>query len=421
MIRALIFSTLYPNRAQPNHGVFVENRLRQTLALGGIEATVVAPVPWFPFGHPIFGSYATFAKVPLVETRHGLTVYHPRYPIIPKIGSRLTPRFLYRAARKTLSRIGGSWDLIDAHYFYPDGVAAAWLAQDLAIPLLITGRGTDLTLIPKSAPHRAQIVWASEQASAMITVCESLRHDLAGLGIAPERIAVLRNGVDLKRFSPGDRRGIREKLDLPGFTLLSVGSLIPRKGHDLAIAAMAQITDATLLIAGSGPLRASLEELARNKGVASRIRFLGELAHDELADVYRAADIFVLASSREGWANVLLEAMACGTPVVATDVNGTPEVLRDPKLGILVRERSSHALGAAIAELRGRLPDRDQVRAYAEQFSWESTATANRKLFHAVAQQGYAGRAAPEILGTIQTLSHELTARKSPVPPLTLF
>ncbi len=404
MIRALIFSTLYPNQAQPNHGVFVENRLHHTLALGGIEATVIAPVPWFPFRHPVFGRYATFAKIPPVEVRHGLTVHHPRYPVIPKIGSRLTPYFLYRAARRAIRQIGGRWNLIDAHYFYPDGVAAARLASDLKLPLLITGRGTDLTLIPKSAPHRTQILWASGQASAMITVCGSLKDDLAGLGVPPERIAVLRNGVDLNRFSPGDRMAARRKLALSGFTLLSVGRLIPRKGHDLAIETMTKMHDATLLIAGSGPMRASLEDLARAKGVAPRVRFLGELAHDELAGVYRAADVFILASSREGWANVLLEAMACGTPVVATNVNGTPEVLRDPSVGVLVNERSSGALATAVAKLRVQSPDRDKVRAYAEQFSWDTTATANKKLFSMAVQHGYAGRTSPEIAATVENL-----------------
>lgn len=397
MVRALIFSTLYPNGAQPNHGVFVENRLRHTLALGGIEATVLAPVPWFPFSHPGFGHYAQFARAPRGETRHGMTVLHPRYPVIPKIGSRLTPQFLYQAARRAVRRLG-RFDLIDAHYFYPDGVAAARLAQELEIPLLITGRGTDLTLIPQSPAERSQIQWASRQASALITVCEDLKDRLVALGEPASRVVTLRNGVDLNRFSPGDRVAAREALGVSGFTLLSVGSLIPRKGHELIIAALARISDAQLLIAGSGPMRAELERVAQEKGVASRVRFLGEIAHDTLTNAYRAADIFVLASSREGWANVLLEAMACGTPVVATNVNGTPEVLRDPSLGLLVEERSASALADAISRLRVLAPDRQAVRVYAEQFSWEETARANKALFLAAARHGFKDRHNPAIV-----------------------
>ena len=398
MLRVLVFSTLYPNAAQPNHGVFVENRLRHTLAQGGIEATVLAPVPWFPFSHRFFGSYAAFARVPEIESRHGLTIYHPRYTVIPKIGSRLTPFFLYRAARRALARMPQArFDLIDAHYFYPDGVAAARLARDLKLPLLITGRGTDLTLIPQSPHARARIQQAARQASALITVCEDLKDRLVALGEPASRIVALRNGVDLKRFSPGDRERARARLGLDGFTLLSVGSLIPRKGHDLIIQALAQLPDTQLLIAGSGPMRAELERIAAESGVASRVRFLGEIAHDALSDAYRAADIFVLASSREGWANVLLEALASGTPVVATNVNGTPEVLRDPALSVMVEQRSAPALAEAIRGLRARMPDRAAVRAYAEQFSWDATARANKALFLAAAHHGIGDRFNPAI------------------------
>jgi len=409
LLRVLVFSTLYPNQAQPNHGVFVENRLRHTLAQGDIEATVLAPVPWFPSRNPSFGRYALYADVPRQETRHGLTVYHPRYLVIPKVGSRLTPAFLYRTAKRAVDEMARrgvpKFDLIDAHYFYPDGVAAARLAKELNIPLLITGRGTDLTLIPQSAPERAQIQWASRQASGMITVCEDLRQKLVGLGEPAARVVTLRNGVDLKRFTPGDRAAARAKLGIDGFTLLSVGSLIPRKGHELIIAALTELPDMTLMIAGSGPMRAELERVAREKGVTARVRFLGEIAHDDLTDAYRAADIFVLASSREGWANVLLEAMACGTPVVATNVNGTPEVIQDSALGQLVEERSAPALAQAITALRLRTPDRNAVRTYAEQFSWEATARANKALFLAAARYGFEDRFNSAIVASAYTVS----------------
>ena len=408
MLRVLVFSTLYPNAAQPNHGVFVENRLRHTLAQGGIEATILAPVPYFPVANPAFGRYAVYARVPRQETRHGLEIYHPRYPVIPRIGARFTPGFLYRAARRVLDRLirdGARFDLIDAHYFYPDGVAAARLASEMQIPLLITGRGTDLTLIPQTEPERSQIQWASRQASGLITVCEDLRQKLIGLGEEPSRIVSLRNGVDLKRFSPGDRAAARQRLGLSGFTLLSVGSLIPRKGHELIIEALAELPDASLMIAGSGPLRAELERVAREKGVTARVRFLGEIAHDDLTDAYRAADMLVLASSREGWANVLLEAMACGTPVVATNVNGTPEVIQDSALGQLVEERSAPALAQAITALRLRTPDRNAVRTYAEQFSWEATARANKALFLAAARYGFEDRFNSAIVASAYTVS----------------
>ena len=391
--RVLVFSTLYPNAEQPNHGIFVENRLRHTLALGGLGATVLAPRPWFFSTHHRFGRYATFARIPARETRHGLDVHHPSYFVLPHL-SALTPWFLYRAALGAVERLAGSgqsFDVIDAHYFYPDGVAAGLLGHALGLPVVITGRGTDLTLIPRAPLARRQIQWAADQANAMITVCEDLRQRLLLLGAAADRTIVLRNGVDLDRFTPPQVAPHRSDR----FSLLSVGSLIPRKGYELTIGALPSLPDCDLTIAGSGPLRAELEALAQGLGVAARVRFLGEVPHAELPNLYRAADMLVLASEREGWANVLLEAMACGTPVVATNVNGSAEAVCSPAAGLLAQERSVAGIRDAILALRRAMPSRQDTRRHACRFSWQQTARANRELLIAAAAAGRAGRGSP--------------------------
>jgi glycosyltransferase involved in cell wall biosynthesis len=402
MTRVLVFSTLFPNAAQPNHGVFVENRLRETLALGGIEATVVAPVPWFPITHPLFGRYAQFARAPRREMRHGIEVRHPRYPVVPKIGASLAPAVLFRtalAAARRLQAEGRRFDVIDAHYFYPDGVAAARLGRALRLPVAITARGSDLTQIAGAPGPRAQMRWAAGEASALVGVCEDLRRRLVeDLGAPPERTLTLRNGVDLELFSPTRREAAPAAFAAHGFTLLSVGSLIARKDHALTLTALADLPDCSLLIAGDGPLRGELEGLARRLGVMERVRFLGEVPHRVLPSLYAAADAMVLSSSREGWANVLLEAMACGTPVVASDVNGTAEVVRAPAAGRLMRERTPAGLVAALADLRRDRPDRSQTRRYAEQFGWRQVGRANRALLHAVAAAGFDDRHAPGLI-----------------------
>lgn len=405
MVRVLVVSTLFPNTAQPNHGIFVENRLRHTLALGGIQATVLAPIPYFPSAHPMFGRYAVYAQAPRREMRGDVEVLHPRYLVVPKIGARWTPALLYaallREARRLLAR-GERFDLIDAHYFYPDGVAAARLARALRLPLLVTGRGSDLTQIPRDPVARDQIVWAARQASADIAVCEDLRRRLVGLGAPEARTLTLRNGVDLERFSPGDREAARVALKLRGLVLLSVGSLIPRKGHELTLRALQDWPDCTLLIAGEGPLMGELQALAEQLGVARQVRFLGGVPHAHLPRLYRAADVSILASEREGWANVLLESMACGTPVIATAVNGAAEVVCGPDAGLLVRRRTPEALSAALLEFLRRPPSRQAVRRYAEAFGWEAVARANRALFEEAASRGYAGRHSDEIVRVAQ-------------------
>lgn len=393
-VRLLVFSTLYPNAVQPNHGVFVENRLRQTLALGGMEATVLAPVPYFPISHSIFGRYGKFAAVPRHEQRHDLQVLHPRFLVLPRLNAP-TPYFLYRAALsavRRLQRAGVTFDVIDAHYFYPDGVAAALLGRKLGLPVVITGRGTDLTLIPKDRTARRMIQWAAAEANMMITVCEDLRRHLLALDARADRTLVLRNGVDLDGFSPGDRPAARHALGLDRFTLLSVGSLIPRKGHHIAIEALASLPDCALLVAGGGPMRDDLVRLATRLGVAGRVRFLGDVPHADLPQIYRAADVLVLASEREGWANVLLESMACGTPVVATNVNGTSEAVCAPAAGVLMADRSAAGLVSALGMLRRNMPSPAETRAHAAQFGWDSTARANKAVLLSAATSGRAGR-----------------------------
>src|SRR5688572_1364327 len=152
-MKVLTFSSLYPNAAQPTHGIFVETRLRKLLASGQVRSTVVAPVPWFPFVHPAFGRYGAYARAPRAETRNGIEVLHPRFPVLPKLGMSLAPFLLYRAIAPTVERLvrDRGFDLIDAHYFYPDGVAAVMLAKRLNLPIVVTARGTDINLI---AQHR---------------------------------------------------------------------------------------------------------------------------------------------------------------------------------------------------------------------------------------------------------------------------
>ncbi len=382
-MKILTLTMLYPNPAQPSFGVFVENRLRHLVASGQVESRVVAPVPWFPFSHSRFGLYGKLAQVPAVEQRHGLTIRHPRFVTIPKIGADITPLMLYGALRGPLRRLHTAerFDLIDAHYFYPDGVAAVLLARDLGLPVVITGRGTDLNLLPAYPLRRRQIRWAARAADGIITVCAALAEPLVELGIARSKVTVLRNGVDLAAFKPLPRAGLRAELGLDGPTLLSVGWLIPRKGHNIAIEALRSLPGVTLLIAGSGPERDSLMALAARCGVAGRVRFLGHVAHDQLSRLYSAADALVLASDREGWANVLLEAMACGTPVVASDVWGTAEAVTCREAGRLFSPLTAEALARAAASLLAHPPERVETRAYAEKFSWDDTTQGQIALF----------------------------------------
>ncbi len=383
-VKILTFTTLYPNAAQPRHGLFVEQRLRQLLHTGELTARVVAPVPWFPLRAARFGRYAKYAAVPASEERHGINVGHPRYLTLPKIGMNVAPWFLAHAASAWLRETRADFDLIDAHYFYPDGVAAALIGRRLAKPVVITARGSDVNLIPQYRWPRHLIRWAAARAAAIVTVSQALKDELVRLGVGASKIAVLRNGVDLDLFRPLDRAVARAELGLRKRTLLCVGNLLRSKGQDLAIEALIHLPDTELLIVGEGPDRHRFEALARSVNVATRVRFVGGVPQEDLARYYSAADALVLASEREGWPNVLLESLACGTPVVASRVGGAAEIVCAPEAGILVARRSVAAFAQALGRLFAEPPDRDTTRRYAEGFGWDETARAQTALYRRV-------------------------------------
>ncbi len=386
-IKVLTFTTLYPNSTQQNHGIFVENRLRHLVASGQVDARVIAPVPWFPLHNHALRHYAKFARVPREDTRKGIEILHPRYPVIPKIGMTLAPFLLYQAIKGAIRRLiaaGLDFDLIDAHYFYPDGVAAVLLGRYFKKPVVVTARGTDINLIPRYILPRQMIRWAANNAAGLVTVCEALKRELANLGVEPERIQVLRNGVDLSVFRLVNRESVRSRLGLHGPTILSVGHLIPRKGHDLVIRALTDLVDVSLLVVGEGSERLSLESLAKELGVDDRVRFAGSIEHERMHEIYGAADALVLASDREGWPNVLLESLACGTPVVASRVGGIPEVVQSSAAGLLLANRKPQTIANSVRAILTNPPARADTRAYAEGFDWSRTTQGQLDLFSSI-------------------------------------
>lgn len=394
-IRTLLFSTLYPSSVRPGHGIFVETRLRELLKIGGIETKVVAPVPWFPFAGERFGEYGKFAKTPSFEHRNGIDIFHPRYFLPPKIGMNIAPYTLAQGAIPTIRKLihdGFDFDLIDAHYYYPDGIAAGMIAHWLGKPFVVTARGTDLNLIPEFPKPRRLIQLTASNAKASIGVCSALVNVLQDLGIDSSRLHVMRNGVDLERFHPLPQEQMRHQLGVSGSPLLlSVGYLIERKGHNIAIEALAKLRqvypNARLIIIGEGPERSNLEKQVQVLRLGTNVLFTGVIPNTELASWYSAADALILCSSREGWANVLLESMACGTPVVATNIWGTPEVVSSTTVGRLMTGRTATALVDCLRDIFANPPCRKAVREHAECFSWEETSKAQFKLFSKIINQ----------------------------------
>jgi teichuronic acid biosynthesis glycosyltransferase TuaC len=400
-VRTLLFSSLYPSSVRPLHGVFVETRLRELLQRGGVQSQVVSPVPWFWSTNERYGAYAKMARTPRFEQRHGVPVHYPRFGHLPKVGMSSAPFLMALGARSAIAQVqksGFDFDVIDAHYYYPDGVAAALLALWFNKPLVVTARGTDVNLIPNYRVPRVLIQWAARRARAYIGVSAALVERLRELGFEASRLHVMRNGVDTERFALLDAAQMRAALGMPtnlaAPVVLTVGNLHEHKGQQLVLGAFAllrrQHPAARLYIVGEGPDRSLLQQQAQTLGLADAVTLVGTVPNTELARWYSAADVLVLASSREGWPNVLLEAMACGTPVVASRVGGVPEIVQTAAAGRVVPERTAAAFAAAIGDLlESRAPDAGQravqrgaVRQYAQGFSWDRTSQEQLALFN---------------------------------------
>ena len=217
-IRLLTFSTLYPSSVRPGHGIFVETRLRELVSSGEVEARVIAPVPWFFSTHSSFGDYARMARTPVRETRNGFDVQYPRYFLPPKVGMNIAPFTLALGARPAVKRLleeGYDFDVIDAHYYYPDGVAAALLARHFNKPFTVTARGSDINLIARHPIPRRLMGWASQRACASIGVSAALTDAMRQLGMPAPSLRTMPNGVDMNLFQMHPQADARAALGWP--------------------------------------------------------------------------------------------------------------------------------------------------------------------------------------------------------------
>lgn len=389
MLRVLTLATLFPNGLKPTLGVFVERQTQALAAREDVELRVVAPVglPAWPLSaHP---HYAPLRGLPPEEDWHGLKVYRPRYRVWPKLGTAGTARRMAAALLPMLRALRADFpfDVIDAEFFWPDGPAALLLSRALGLPFSVKARGSDIHVWGERADTRGPIVEAGQAADGMLAVSAALKADMVALGMPADRIRVHYTGIDPETFRPADRAAGKAALGVTGPLLASVGALLPRKGHDLAIAALKQLPGATLLIAGGGADGPRLEQLAREAGVADRVRLLGPQPHAALPALFAAADVMVLPTVSEGLANVWVEALACGTPVVTTDVGGAREVIDAPAYGRLV-PRDPAAIAAAVQQLLADPVPREKVREGALRFSWEKNGAELAAHLAALVRQG---------------------------------
>ncbi len=367
MLRVVTLSTLFPDASRPNFGVFVEQQTLCLAARDDVALTVVAPVGRPP--GPAIGRYAALAALPVVEAWNGVTVHRPPFTVWPLTGGRFHARAVEHAVIPVLDSLAGGFDVIDASFFFPDGPAAIALGRRYGVPVSVKARGADIHHWGRAPATAARILAAGQGADGLLAVSEAMKADMVALGMPASRIAVHHTGVDLRAFAPADRTPGKAAFGVSGPMVASVGALIPRKGHDVVIEAVARLPGVSLLIAGEGPERARLERSIDGLGVADRIRLLGAVPHAELPALFAAADVMALASSSEGLANAWVESLACGTPIVITDAGGAREVVTAASAGRVVA-RDADAFAQAISALLTDPPLAADVRRHAARFTW---------------------------------------------------
>jgi len=383
-VRILVLSSLFPNCLYPNRGIFVLNRLKAVSRRA--EVKVINPVPWFPFQSRL-NRYRDYDRIPKCEVFDGIEVFHPRFFSIPLLLKAVAAIGFCAAVLPIAVRLRKSWpyDLIDVHWTFPDLPAGRLLARLLGLKQMVSVRGAAALHAKEWSLRRLIVGHGLRRSDHVVTLSDGLKEACVALGVPAERVTTIGNGVDTSRFHYRDQEACRRRLGLaPEKTvLLGIGYLSPNKGFDRIIHSLPDVLQlapaAELYLIGpngaftKGDATGSLERLVASLGLADRVHFVGEVPNEELVYWYNAADCFCLSSRGEGCPNVLLEALACGCPAVATDVGLVSQMLADPTMGIVV-SNSTEGVRSGLLSAVTRSFDRKKTSLQLQQCTWDSCA-----------------------------------------------
>lgn len=380
-MQLLVISTMYPNRVTPVHAVFIQQRI---LAMSKYcDLKVISPIPYFPFFR-IFKRYRQRKQIPQYENQDGINVFFPRYLSIPHFFKPLEAFSLALSVKRLIKKEKLDFDIIESHLPFPEGFASVMLGNLYGKPVSTTLRGHDMNVLPAFPVRNRMISYTLKKCIVIFSVAKALKNAAVDLGADKKKVIVLGNGVDPKRFYPYDNEGVRKRLGLlkRDKVVLCVGHLVERKGVHLVVRALDKLRQSgrvgihLIVIGAPGEegdfLQNILQEISE-LGLKKYVHMVGAIDNQALYRWYSAADIFCLASSKEGWPNVLLESLACGTPVVATKVWGTPEVIKNASLGVLV-ERNVDSIANGLNMALSKEWDQDVLISYARSFTWDKIA-----------------------------------------------
>jgi glycosyltransferase involved in cell wall biosynthesis len=376
-MKILVSTGIFPNRFEVNFGIY---NLKQTEALTNLsEVCVIAPVPYFPSTLKFTG-YQKYPRIPQKDRIGKVEIHYPRYFVTPKILRSLHGLFLllstFRFYRRMIKR--ERFDAIVGFFAYPFGFANACLGRIFKIPVFVSCRGSDINYLARRRLRRRAIRWALQNSTGVFCVSEDLRGKVIALGVAADKVTVVPNGIEPERFRRMDKAQARAELGLNATAklLICISRLAPEKGMDVLIEAFSHIEDkdVELIIAGWGTEEDNLKRQVERLGLQDRIHFAGNIPHHELPKWLNAGDLFVISSRNEGYPNALVEALACGLPIVASRVGGVPEIVTSPDIGLLTEAENPRATADAITRALEMAWDRDMLSRVAHRRSWDNVA-----------------------------------------------
>lgn len=388
MLKVASICHMFPNRINPHIGVFVKERLKHVAKK--TDMTIIAPVPSFPFSGRTL-KYAGLENLEEVESFDGLRVYHPRYFMIPKYLKILDGMFFGASLAHFIKNIAShnTFDILDFHWVYPDAIGGLQWARKLGKKTVITVRGNEAIYYFEKSPIRKLVQQRLCEFDHVISVSRDLKKKIvAEYGVEESRVSVISNGIDTDKFHLIDRDKARRHCALTQGKryLLTVSRFSQEKGLENLLHAMRQLQspNTDLVIIGDGPLKSQLLVLATSLDIMDRVHFLGVLGHDDLCAWYNVADVFCLPSLWEGCPNVVIEALACGTPVVATSVGGIPDLIPSPGYGILVPPGDVQALSTALGQALQTDWNRRCISEFGSTSSWADVADRVINVFETV-------------------------------------
>ncbi len=396
-MRILVLTEMYPRKTNPTTGIFVH---RECLALrrAGLDIRVISPLPYSPRILWMNPKWRDLGIVPRSDTWDGIPVRYPRYPRPPGAFYRKFDPF---AIFPTLCVSFRQWsrerrfDIIHAHGLLPCGMAAVLLSKAFGLPCVCHARGSDVNLYPwESRANFLLTRYVIENCDAPVATSKALAERMSSMSRKHREMTVLYKSVNTELFSPSDEKAsLRWRLGLQpqSFVVIFVGRLESDKGCDDLVEAWEPVVretpGAVLVLVGEGQLPNKLCAFSQS------VRCCGRKPEAEVALWMQASDILVLPSRNEGLPNVVLEAMACGLPVVATPVGGIPEAVVDGETGLLVPVGDRQALASSILalaenrDLRRSMGEAGRKRAQAV-FRWDKFVSDTCELYGSVMRTG---------------------------------